>query len=60
MKKFFGLPDHLRNLLYVRETAGTQRKVVLISEGVRKFLEADKFNKIKLVNMGCRVFEKGK
>jgi multisite-specific tRNA:(cytosine-C5)-methyltransferase len=32
----------------------------LVSEGVRRFLEADKSNKIKLVNMGCKVFEKGK
>ena len=32
----------------------------MISEGVRKFLDADTLNKIKLVNMGCKVFEKGK
>ncbi len=31
-----------------------------MSEGVRKFLDADTNNKIKLVNMGCQVFEKGK
>lgn len=60
MKKFFGVSDELKKLLYVRESAGTQRKVILISEGVRRFLEADKFNKIKLVNMGCKIFEKGK
>jgi len=61
LKKFYGLNDDLKKLLYVREmVGGTQRKVILISEGIRKFLEADKFNKIKLVNMGCKVFEKGK
>jgi len=43
-------------LLYVRELEGNSRKrVLLISEGVRSFLEADRENKIKLVNMGCKV-----
>jgi multisite-specific tRNA:(cytosine-C5)-methyltransferase len=34
--------------------------VLLVSEGVRQFLEADVEKKIKLINMGCKVFEKGK
>jgi hypothetical protein len=38
LKKFFGLNDDLKRLLYVREGAGTQRKVILISEGIKKFL----------------------
>lgn len=38
----------------------TRKKVLLVSEGVRAFLEADTCSKIKLVNMGCKVFEKGK
>jgi hypothetical protein len=46
--------------LYVREGGSAQRKVILISEGVRRFLNADTEKKIKLVNMGCKVFEKGK
>ncbi len=45
----------------MRDGDGTARKkVLLISEGVRRFLEADKEKKMKLVNMGCKVFEKGK
>jgi hypothetical protein len=32
----------------------------LVSEGVRNFLEADTEKRIKLINMGCKVFEKGK
>jgi hypothetical protein len=46
--------------LYVRENGTNQRKVMLISEGVKNFLDADTNNKIKLVNMGCKVLEKGK
>ena len=34
--------------------------MLLVSEGVRKFLDADVTDKIKLVNMGCKVFNKGK
>jgi hypothetical protein len=34
--------------------------VLLISEGVQRFLEIDTEKKIKLINMGCKVFEKGK
>ena len=37
-----------------------KKKVLLISEGVRQFLDADNEGKIKLINMGCKVFEKGK
>ena len=37
-----------------------RKKVLLVSEGVRSFLAADKQKKIKLVNMGCQVLEKGK
>lgn len=56
VQKYFGLDPILKNLLYVRELEGNSRKrVLLISEGVRSFLEADRENKIKLVNMGCKV-----
>jgi multisite-specific tRNA:(cytosine-C5)-methyltransferase/tRNA (cytosine34-C5)-methyltransferase len=45
----------------VRDLEGTaKRKVLLVSEGVRRFLEADAARKIKLVNMGCKLFKKGK
>ena len=30
--------------------------MLLISEGVKRFLVADKEKKIKLINMGCKVF----
>jgi len=38
----------------------SKKKVLLISEGVRQFLDADSESRIKLINMGCRVLEKGK
>lgn len=61
IQKFYALDPALRELLYVREIDGTaRRKVLLVSEGVRRFLEADREGKIKLVNMGCKIFEKGK
>lgn len=61
IQKFYVLDPALKDLLYVRDIEGISRKkVLLISEGVRKFLDADSTNKIKLVNMGCKVFEKGK
>ena len=50
----------MKDLLYVRENLNTRKKVLLVSEGVRRFLNADKLGKIKLVNMGCQVLEKGK
>jgi hypothetical protein len=31
LKKFFGVSDEIKKLLYVREAGGTQRKVILIS-----------------------------
>ena len=60
IQKFFGLDDEFRKLLYVRDLATARKKVLLVSEGVRNFLEADLHNKMKLVNMGCVAFEKGK
>ena len=60
LQKFFGLDEKMKNLLYVREHVNARKKVLLVSEGVRNFLNADKHKKIKLVNMGCQVFEKGK
>lgn len=56
IQNFFGLDDSMRNLLYVREDINARKKVLLVSEGIRNFLKADKTNKIKLVNMGCQVF----
>lgn len=32
------------------------RKVLIVSEGVRQFLDADVKGKMKLVNMGCQAF----
>lgn len=61
IQKFYELDPALKDLLYVRDIEGIcRKKVLLISKGVRKFLDADTTNKIKLVNMGCKVFEKGK
>ena len=61
VQSFFGLDESLRRLLYVRFVGDSaQKKVLLVSEGVQRFLEADKAKKIKLVNMGCIVFQKGK
>ena len=61
IQKFFGLDPYLRKLLYVRYVGeSAQKKVLLVSEGVQRFVEADKAHKIKLVNMGCIVFQKGK
>lgn len=59
LKKFYGIPDMFKNLLYIRsshEGENASKKVLLVSEGVRKFLDADTAKKIKLVNMGCQVF----
>ena len=56
LQKFFGLDEQLKNLFYVRENINARKKVLLVSEGVRNFLNADKLKKIKLVNMGCQVF----
>ena len=56
IQKFYGLSDEFRKLLYVRENANLRKKVILISEGVKKFLEADSAGKIKLVNMGTQAF----
>ena len=56
IQKFYGLDEEIKNLLYVRENADMRKKVILVSEGVRKFLEADKFGKLKLVNMGTQAF----
>ena len=51
----------LKPLLFVRDVEGNaKKKVLLISEGVKKFLDADNEGKVKLVNMGCKVFQKGK
>lgn len=47
-------------MLYVRENANLKKKVILVSEGVRRFLEADTHGKIKLVNLGIQAFEKAK
>jgi hypothetical protein len=59
--KFFGLSKELRGLLYVREVDGNAKKnVLLVSRGVKRFLDADREKKIKLINMGCKVLEKGK
>jgi multisite-specific tRNA:(cytosine-C5)-methyltransferase/tRNA (cytosine34-C5)-methyltransferase len=45
----------------VREVDGNAKKnVLLVSRGVKRFLEADREKRIKLVNMGCKVLEKGK
>lgn len=45
----------------MREVDGNAKKnVLLVSRGVRRFLEADREKKIKLINMGCKVLEKGK
>ena len=54
------LDPALKSLLYVRDIDGSRRKVLLISEGVRQFLDADVEGRIKLINMGCKVFENGK
>jgi hypothetical protein len=62
IQDFYGVPNELRKLLFVRSKVGEKagRKVLLVSEGVRRFLEADNNQKVKLVNMGCQVLEKGK
>ena len=61
VQKFFGLDQSLKKLLYVRYVGDSaQKKVLLVSEGVQQFLEADKAKKIKLVNMGCTVLQRGK
>ena len=44
----------------MRENAGLKKKVILVSEGVRRFIEADVQGKINFVNMGIQAFEKGK
>ena len=52
--------------MYVRDIGvgdkpeNKKRKVMLISSGVKQFLNADLDGRINLVNMGCKVFEKGK
>ncbi len=38
IKKFYGITDDLKDLLYVRENGTNQRKVLLVSQGVREFL----------------------
>ena len=59
--KFYCLDPALCPLLFIRDIEGsTKNKVLLISEGVKRFLDMDLENKIKLINMGCKVFEKGK
>ena len=55
--KFYCIDPALRKLLYIRDIEDNpKKKVLLVSEGVRKFLDADTEGKIKLVNMGCKVF----
>ena len=39
---------------------GAKKKVLLITEKLSKFLEIDTAGKIKVVNMGCTAFERGK
>lgn len=58
IKEFYGLDENTKDLFFVRDNAG--RKVLLVTEGLNKFLKADTVGKIKLVNMGCTAFEKGK
>jgi hypothetical protein len=46
--------------LYIRPTNEGRKKVTLVSEGISNYLQADDHKKIKLINMGCKAFERGK
>ena len=56
LQKFYGLSNEFRDLLYIREVSSSKPKVLLVTEGLNNFLKADVEKKIKLVNMGCKVF----
>ena len=61
IQKFYGIEDDsLKNNLFVKKSEDSRKKVTLVSEGVGRYIRADTTQKLKLINMGCKAFEKGK
>jgi hypothetical protein len=61
IQQFYGIEDdNFINNLFVKKDQDARKKVTLVSDGVSNYIKADKQQKLKLINMGCKAFERGK
>lgn len=61
IQSFYGIESDLfRNNLFVKKNEECRKKVTLVTDGVSNYVRADNTGKLKLINMGCKAFEKGK